>query len=81
VVAGAQPLLRAGWAGTAAALTNDNKANKGNVMKVGGNVGMNSEEDGWADDMVERWFEEFDEQGDEQSREDQSSRTLGTAQS
>jgi hypothetical protein len=42
------------------------------MMKAGGNLGMNADDDGWADDMVERWFEEFEtEQGDEPSREDQ----------
>jgi hypothetical protein len=41
-------------------------------MKAGGNVGMNADDDGWADDMIERWFEEGDrEQGDEPSRDDQ----------
>ena len=32
---------------------------------------MNADDDGWADDMAERWFEEFEtEPGDEPSRED-----------
>lgn len=50
-------------------------------MKAGGNVGMNADDDGWADDMVERWFEEFEEQSDEPSGEDQSSRARGPAPS
>ena len=41
-------------------------------MNAGGNAGMNGDDDGWADDVVERWFEEFEtEPGDEPSREDQ----------
>ena len=40
-------------------------------MKAGGNVGMNADDDGWADDLAERWFEEGEEQADEPSREDQ----------
>ena len=47
-------------------------------MKAGGNLGMNADDDGWADDMAERWFEEGEtEPGDEPSREDQSARTRG----
>ena len=49
-------------------------------MNAGGTLGMNADEDGWADDMAERWFEEGDAeqgQGDDPSREDHSSRTRG----
>jgi len=45
-------------------------------MNAGGNLEMNAGDDGWADEMVERWFEEGDrEQGDEPPREDQARRT------
>jgi hypothetical protein len=48
-------------------------------MQAGGKLGMNADDDGWADELAERWFEEFEtEQGDEPSREDQSSRVRGT---
>jgi hypothetical protein len=49
-------------------------------MNAGGTLSMNADDDGWADDLAERWFEEGElEQGDEPSREDQSSRITGGA--
>ncbi len=47
-------------------------------MQAGGNLEMNADDDGWADDLIERWFEEFEDQVDEPSREDQSSRARVT---
>jgi len=41
-------------------------------MQAGGNLAMTADDDGWADDLAERWFEEFEtEPGDEPAREDQ----------
>ncbi len=46
-------------------------------MNAGGNLEMNAGDDGgWADEMIERWFEEGEtEQGEEPLREDQTRRT------
>ena len=47
-------------------------------MQAGGNLGMNADDDGWADDMAERWFVEFEtDEGVEPSRVDQSSLARG----
>ena len=44
-------------------------------MNAGGNLRMNADDDGWADDLAERWFEEGEtEQGDE-PRDDQGAHT------
>ena len=49
-------------------------------MSAAGSLGMNVDDDGWADDLAERWFEEFEtEQGDEPSRDDQSAVVLGAS--
>jgi len=48
-------------------------------MRTTGNRDINADDDGWADDMVERWFEEFDEQGDEPARRTDQIPALGAA--
>jgi hypothetical protein len=75
---GRQAVLRAVRDGTSTAHANQHKSDRGNVMSAAGSLGMNVEDDGWADDLAERWFEEFEtEQGDEPSRDDQSAVVLG----
>ena len=40
-------------------------------MKAGGSLGMDADDDGWADEMTQRWFDEFEtEQGQGQGQGD-----------
>ena len=70
IAAAARLFFRWGWLARLLHTGSSTKANEEDVMSTVGNLGMNADDDGWVDEMAERWFAEFEEQAGEPSRED-----------